>query len=254
MAEPDVALTHAEHVCLALIAEGATHGWAVGAELAPDGPVGRVWTLSRALTYRAIDTLADRHLIDREVAAGGSGGRRRTRLTVTDSGRDVVERWLDAPVEHPRDVRTELIVKLLLRERAGLPMEPLLRTQERAFASVLDSLTTAADDDVVDLWRREQARAIRRFLRSALDPSRAGTADQPAPRPELALSARNQLAATVGAVNHGDVMSTVHVALPDGQQLTAAITKDAAVDLDVAPGDGILAIVKSTEVMLAKPG
>ena len=40
----------------------------------------------------------------------------------------------------------------------------------------------------------------------------------------MQLSARNQLNATVEAVNHGEVMSTVRVALPDGQHLTAAIT------------------------------
>lgn len=251
MSDAEVALTHAEHVCLALIAEVETHGWAIGAELAPDGPVGRVWSLSRPLTYRAIDALADRQLIDRHVSNAGKAGRRRTRLTVTDAGRRAVRQWFDVPVEHPRDVRTELIVKLLLRERAGLPIEPLLEAQERAFTSLLDSLVTATGGDVVDLWRREQARAIRRFLRGALDP--AGQVNSgPASRPELQISARNQLTGTVGAVNHGDVMSTVRIALPGGQQLTAAITKDAAVELDVAPGDSIVAIVKSTEMMLAK--
>ena len=49
-------------------------------------------------------------------------------------------------------------------------------------------------------------------------------------------------------------MSTVKVTLPDGQQLTAAITKDAAVDLDIAAGDDVIVIVKATEVMIAKPG
>ena len=43
----------------------------------------------------------------------------------------------------------------------------------------------------------------------------------------MQLSARNQLDGTVDAVNRGAVMSTVRVALPDGQRLTAAITKDA---------------------------
>lgn len=247
----DVDLSLAEHVCLALVAEGETHGWAVGAELTPDGPIGRVWSLSRPLAYRAIDTLADARLVERQASASGEG-RRRTRLMITDAGRGVVRRWLDTPVEHPRDVRTELIVKLLLRERAGLPTAPLLEAQEAAFSPILDSLITT-EGDVVDLWRREQARAIRRFLRDALDPSRTegGTASRP--RPELQLSARNQLRATVGAVNHGDVMSTVHVTLPDGQRLTAAITKDAVMDLDIAPGDGVVVIVKSTEVMLATP-
>jgi molybdopterin-binding protein len=47
-------------------------------------------------------------------------------------------------------------------------------------------------------------------------------------------------------------MSTVRVNLPDGQQITAAITKDAAEALVFAPGDNVIVVIKSTEVMLAK--
>ena len=47
-------------------------------------------------------------------------------------------------------------------------------------------------------------------------------------------------------------MSTVRVALPDGQRITAAITKDAAEELAFAPGDAVVVVIKATEVMLAK--
>jgi molybdate transport system regulatory protein len=68
----------------------------------------------------------------------------------------------------------------------------------------------------------------------------------------MQLSARNQLRATVDTVTHGEVMSTVRVTLPGGQQVTAAITKDAAQELAFAPGDEVIVVIKSTEVMLAK--
>jgi molybdate transport system regulatory protein len=68
----------------------------------------------------------------------------------------------------------------------------------------------------------------------------------------MQLSARNQLNATVETVTHGEVMSIVKVALPDGQHITAAITKDATEDLAFAPGDAVVVVIKSTEVMLAK--
>ena len=67
----------------------------------------------------------------------------------------------------------------------------------------------------------------------------------------MRLSARNQLRGTVTDVHHGEVMSTVNAVLGDGQPLTAAITKDAATDLDLAPGDPLMLIVKSTEVIVA---
>jgi molybdopterin-binding protein len=41
--------------------------------------------------------------------------------------------------------------------------------------------------------------------------------------------------------------------LPDGQTITAVITRDSSHDLDLAPDDEVLVVVKSTEVMLAKP-
>ena len=68
----------------------------------------------------------------------------------------------------------------------------------------------------------------------------------------MKLSARNQLTAKVDKVTLGEVMSTVEVTLPDGQRLTAAITKASVQDLEVQEGDDVLVIIKSTEVMIAK--
>ena len=68
----------------------------------------------------------------------------------------------------------------------------------------------------------------------------------------MRLSARNQLKARVEAVTLGEVMATVRVALPDGQQITAAITRDATEELGFAIGDEVTVIIKATEVMLAK--
>jgi len=238
----------AELVCLTLIIQGVAHGWALGTMLAPDGELGRIWTLSRPLTYRAIDGLADKGLASRRGQSSGHG-RERVALGATAAGRRTATGWLDSPVQHLRDVRTELLVKLALRERAGLDNTELLAAQQEVFAPTIDGLTSAAaDDDLVDLWRRESARAVRRFLDQALHPADPMTEE----RPELRLSARNQLRGTITAVRHGEVMSTVKAVLGDGQPLTAAITKEAARDLDLAPGDQVLVVIKSTEVMVAK--
>ena len=69
----------------------------------------------------------------------------------------------------------------------------------------------------------------------------------------MRLSARNQLNATIDSVQLGEVMSTIKVSLPDGQKLTAAITRDSAEELALATGDQVLVIIKSTEVMIGKP-
>jgi PadR family transcriptional regulator AphA len=238
----------AEHVCLVLATQGLSHGWGVGTMLAPDGEIGRIWTLSRPLTYRAIDGLVEKGLLSRRGRRVGQG-RDRVVLTPTAAGRRTAARWLGTPVQHLRDVRTELLVKLALRDRNGLDNQPLLCAQRALFDPVIDALTSSEDDDdLVDVWRRESARAVRRFLDRALNPPDR-LAEQ---KPEMRLSARNQLRSTVTEVHHGDVMSTIKAFIRDGQPLTAAITKDAARDLDVAPGDDIVVVIKSTEVMVAK--
>ncbi|MET0146615.1 MAG: TOBE domain-containing protein [Ilumatobacteraceae bacterium] len=239
----------AELVCLTLVSQKVTHGWALGTMLAPDGEVGRIWTLSRPLTYRAIDGLVDKGFVVRTGQAAGRG-RDRVILSPTPPGRRRARAWLDTPVAHLRDVRTELLVKLFLRERAGLDNTVLLAVQQERFEPAIDALTsTSRDDDLVDLWRRESARAVRRFLDQALRPP-SGSGE--ARTPELQLSARNQLQATLTDVRHGEVMSTVKAVLDDSQGLTAAITKEAVADLDLAPGDPVVVIIKSTDVIVGK--
>lgn len=67
----------------------------------------------------------------------------------------------------------------------------------------------------------------------------------------MSLSIRNQLPGTVTAVTTGEAMATVTVRLTGGRDLTAAITREAAEDLRLAPGTAVRALMKSTEVSLA---
>jgi PadR family transcriptional regulator AphA len=249
--EADLSL--AEQVVLALAVAGAGHGWAMVRDLAPDGELGRIWHLSRPLTYRAIDTLADKGLLRRR-ATEREQGRARVVIGPTAAGRRVVQRWLDTPVSHVRDVRTELLVKLVLRTRAGLDNRQFLIEQRRVLEPIIEALVDRrAGDDLVAEWRAENARAVRRFLDRAIAGSQRGEPlATAAPVAELHLSARNQLRGTVRRVRRDGVLASVVVALPDGQAITAVITSDAVAELDIAPGDAVVAIVKSTEVMIAK--
>jgi len=65
------------------------------------------------------------------------------------------------------------------------------------------------------------------------------------------ISARNQLSGTVKSVTEGAVMSEVVVALDGGQEVVAAITAESARRLGLAAGSKVVAIIKSTEVMVA---
>jgi molybdate transport system regulatory protein len=67
----------------------------------------------------------------------------------------------------------------------------------------------------------------------------------------MKISARNQLPATVRSVVEGQVMAEVVVDVDGGHQLVAAITAESAPSLGLAPGKRVVAVIKSTEVMLA---
>jgi DNA-binding PadR family transcriptional regulator len=155
----------AGQVCLALVCEGPTHGWAVAGLLAPDAEIGRIWSLTRALTYRAIDQLVADHLVERSGIEPG-GGRNRTVVIATAQGRRVSRRWLDEPVSSPRAVRSELLLKLALRARIGLSSAALVAAQRERFAPILAATDAEPTDDFVARWRREHLLAIDRVLSS----------------------------------------------------------------------------------------
>ncbi len=67
----------------------------------------------------------------------------------------------------------------------------------------------------------------------------------------MKLSARNQLRGTVKSVRLGTIMSEVVVQIGD-QEIVAAITRGSAEALELASGDGVTVVIKSTAVMIAK--
>jgi molybdate transport system regulatory protein len=67
----------------------------------------------------------------------------------------------------------------------------------------------------------------------------------------MKISARNQLSGTVNSVTQGAVMAEVVVTVDGGHEIVAAITAESARRLDLATGKRVVAVIKSTEVMLA---
>jgi molybdopterin-binding protein len=56
----------------------------------------------------------------------------------------------------------------------------------------------------------------------------------------------------VEGVEAGAVMANVKIKIEAPDIITAIITKDAVQDLDIKVGDAVVAIIKSTEVMVGK--
>jgi molybdate transport system regulatory protein len=68
----------------------------------------------------------------------------------------------------------------------------------------------------------------------------------------LKLSARNRFKGKVIAVEKGIITAKVKVEVKVPVTITAVITKESVEDLDIKVGDEVEAIMKSTEVMIAK--
>ena len=167
----------AEHVVLALVAEGSPHGFAVARLLAPDGEVGRVYGLARPAVYRAIDRLVEVGLIETLDVEPGDRGPKRTPVRVTAAGRSEVTAWLAEPVAHVRDLRTEFLVKLALLHRRGQDTAGLVEGQIAVLGPIVDGLvdrqqTASGFDRTLALWRLRSGQAALRFLQDLRDGNR----------------------------------------------------------------------------------
>ena len=160
---------------LGLLRERDAHGWALVRALAPDGEIGTVWTIRRALVYRTIDQLVAATLVRSAGAQPGSRGSQRTLLRATSSaGEHHLEHWLDEPVPHVRDLRSSLLLKLLFARRAGHDTTALLQAQRRILIDTLTAFTDHTPDDTspaaetIRAFRRETALAGLRFVEGEL--------------------------------------------------------------------------------------
>lgn len=68
----------------------------------------------------------------------------------------------------------------------------------------------------------------------------------------MKLSARNQFKGKIVSVEKGVITAKVKIHVEMPVTVTAVITKDSTEELDLKVGDEVVAIVKSTEVMIAK--
>ena len=114
---------------LALLCERPTHGWAIARQLSPTGELGSIWSLGRPLVYRSIEILSERKLI---VPAGhepGARGPNRTIFRATPAGHAAIAEWLLEPVEHVREGRSLLLLKLVFARRNCVDPRPMLLSQ-----------------------------------------------------------------------------------------------------------------------------
>ncbi len=178
-----------EWACLGILYRAPSHGFAIAAELKPDAEIGRIWSLSRPLTYRSLDQLMQRGLIEPRGEEPGIAGGNRTVLSITRAGRAALRRWVQTPVEHIRDLRSELLLKIAFATTNQIEIGDMLIAQHEHIETVIAGLEHALDTtdtsdsgttpepaaaggpDVVLLWRYESATAALRFFERLTTPT-----------------------------------------------------------------------------------
>jgi len=95
-----------EWACLGLLYKKPSHGFAIAARLKPGSDIGRIWSLTRPLTYRALEQLQIHGYVEESGEEVGLAGGNRTLLTITKPGRAILRTWINTPVVHLRDMRS----------------------------------------------------------------------------------------------------------------------------------------------------
>lgn len=183
-------LSLAESTVLAVLSQQPAHGFAVAQLTAPGGDLGRVWQIPKPVVYRSITRLLELGLLSPESVEPGLGPQR-TIYAATSAGQRAADEWLDTPVEHVRDIRSQLLLKLALLDRAGRDTGDLIRRQKAALEPIARALNAAAPgpgpgqsnaarapvtgfDATLEAWRRATAAAALDFL-DAITPAKPTT-------------------------------------------------------------------------------
>jgi DNA-binding PadR family transcriptional regulator len=154
---------------LCVVCEQPRRGKAIARLLDSDGSLGQVWRLPKPVIHQALQRLEHLGLVRTEQQQAPDQGRVRSLIDATPTGRDAASAWLARPVPHPRDVRSELLVKLALLSRARADPQPLIRAQREHLAPVADALrehlgSVSGSDRTLALWQFETVSATIRFL------------------------------------------------------------------------------------------
>lgn len=171
MSDPP-SLSLAEWVVLTVIGERPTHGFTVSVLTEHEGELGRIWHIPRPAIYRALGRVEAAALITPDTVEPGRGPQR-TIYSITPAGREAVDSWLGTPVRHVRDVRSHLLMKLALLDRAGHDPADLLTRQRAVLEPIVaairaESVEGKGFDVTLLAWRRASADAALSFIDDVL--------------------------------------------------------------------------------------
>jgi PadR family transcriptional regulator AphA len=177
-----------EWVVLCIACEKPTYGSVIAGLVSRGGSLGRVWLVSKAGVYRAIPRLEQLGLVRTLGPQRADDAPPHWMITATRAGRRAARVWLRTPVAHGRDVRSELMIKLALLDRAGDNPQDLLARQLAAFGSLAAALAgrvhdTTGTERTLALWRHEMMAGTLEFLDQAVWQAELAATSRPGGHP-----------------------------------------------------------------------
>jgi DNA-binding PadR family transcriptional regulator len=150
----------ARFALLGLLLGKPTHGYDLARRFGAGSALGDVIYLSPSHLYSLLARLERDGFVAGEVQEGGSLPQRRV-YRLTETGREVVERWIEEPVSHPRDMRIDFPLKLYMARDLGHErVEELVERQRAVFRAYIAQLQasekaddTSDDAAFIDLMR-----------------------------------------------------------------------------------------------------
>jgi PadR family transcriptional regulator AphA len=158
-----------EYAVLGLLLSGAKHGYEMARYFERE-ELSEVCPIEQSLLYTYLRNVEERGLVEwSEVRVGNRPPRKLFELS--RHGRDLIESWLDAPVERLRDVRLDFLLKLyFLRELDAGRERALVDAQIEACSRYFERLETRERDArgfarLVAASKRSGAESTLRWLR-----------------------------------------------------------------------------------------
>ncbi len=107
-----------EFVLLGFLAEQPMHGYDLYKLLNTDPNISQIWQVKQAMLYAMLDKLEDIGFLSSETINQESYPNRK-QYSLTESGLAAFEEWRSSPVDRPRDVHQEFLVRFYFAYRQG---------------------------------------------------------------------------------------------------------------------------------------
>ncbi|KAB8193670.1 PadR family transcriptional regulator [Nonomuraea phyllanthi] len=136
------------HGLLALLSGGPRYGYQLRVEF--EASTGATWPLNIGQVYTTLSRLER----DGLVAPGGADEQGRAVYTITEAGREELERWFSTPVAQTDRPRDELAIKIAMAVAGDVDVAEVIQTQRVATMRALQELTRAKRAATAGLARR----------------------------------------------------------------------------------------------------